>query len=62
VHHGRSNQFLLLHHDKKIVLFPISPESIVCDDIARAAKTKSANNKIIKSVAHKKDEIRLKGT
>jgi hypothetical protein len=35
------------------VLLPISP---------RAAKAKSENNKIIKSVANKKDEIRLKGT
>jgi hypothetical protein len=30
VHHGRSNQFSLLHHDKKIVLLPISPEAILC--------------------------------
>jgi hypothetical protein len=62
VHHGRSNQFSLLHHDKKIVLLPMSPETIVRDDIARAAKAKSENNKIVKSVANKKDEIRLKGT
>jgi hypothetical protein len=62
VHHGRSNQFSLLHHDKKIVLLPISSEAIVRDDIARAAKAKSENNKIIKSVSNKKDEIRLKGT
>jgi hypothetical protein len=34
----------------------------VRDDIARAAKAKSENNKIVKSVANKKDEIRLKGT
>jgi hypothetical protein len=57
VHHGRSNQFSLLHHDKKIVLLPTSPEPIVLDDVARAAKAKSENNKIIKSVANKKDEI-----
>jgi hypothetical protein len=57
VHYGRSNQFSLLHHDKKIVLLPISPEAIVRDDIARAAKAKSENNKIIKSVANKQDEI-----
>jgi hypothetical protein len=29
VHHGRSNQFSLLHHDKKIVLLPMSPKAIV---------------------------------
>jgi hypothetical protein len=57
VHHGRSNQFSFFHHDKKIVLLPMSPEAIVHDDIARAAKAKSENNKIIKSVANKKDEI-----
>jgi hypothetical protein len=62
VHHGKLNQFSLLHHDKKIVLLPMSPGAIVHDDIARAAKAKSENNKIVKSVANKKDEIRLKGT
>jgi hypothetical protein len=40
----------------------MSPEAIVHDDTARAAKAKSENNKIIKSVANKQDEIRLKGT
>jgi hypothetical protein len=62
MHHGRSNQFSFLHHDKKIVLLPMSSEAIVPDDIARADKAKSANNKIIKSVANKRDGIRLKGT
>jgi hypothetical protein len=62
VHHDRSNQFSLLHHDKKIVLLSMSPEAIVRDDIARAAKAKSENNKIVKLVANKQDEIRLKGT
>jgi hypothetical protein len=62
MHHSRSNQFLFLHHDKKIVLLPMSSEAIVCDDIARAVKDKSENNKIIKWTANKKDEIRLKGT
>jgi hypothetical protein len=62
VRHGRSNHFSLLHHDKKIVLLPMSPEAIVRDDIARADKAKSENNKIVKLVANKQDEIRLKGT
>jgi hypothetical protein len=62
VHYGRSNQFSLLYHDKKIVLLPMSPEAIVRDDTARAAKAKSETNKIVKSVANKQDEIRLKGT
>jgi hypothetical protein len=56
VHHGRSNQFSLLHHDKKIMLLPMSPEIIVRDDIARAATAKIENNKVVKSVANKKDE------
>jgi hypothetical protein len=54
VHHGRSS---LLHHDKKIMLLPTFPEAIMHDDIATAAKAKSENNKINKSVANKKDEI-----
>jgi hypothetical protein len=62
VHHDRSNQFSLLHHDKKIVLLSMSPEAIVRDDTASAAKAKSENNKIVQSVANKQDEIRLKGT
>jgi hypothetical protein len=57
VHYGRSNQFSLLHHDKKIVLLPMSPEAIVRDDTIRAAKAKCENNKIIKSVANKQDKI-----
>jgi len=39
----------------------MSPEAIVRDDVARAAKAKSESNKNVKSVADKKDEIRLKG-
>jgi hypothetical protein len=62
VHYGRSDQFSLLYHDKKIVLLPISHEAIVRDDTTRAAKAKSETNKINKSVTNKQDEIRLKGT
>ena len=60
-HHGRSNQYSLIHHDKKLVLLPMSPEAIVRDDIAKAAKDKTENTKIVESAASKKDEIRLKG-
>jgi hypothetical protein len=35
----------------------MSPEAVVRDDIARAAKAKSENNKIIKSVSNKHDKI-----
>jgi hypothetical protein len=61
IHHGRSNQYSLLHHDKKIVLLPMTPEAILCDDVAKATKAKSESKKNAKSAAAKKDEIRLKG-
>jgi hypothetical protein len=32
MHHGRLNQYSFLHHDKKIVLHPMSPEAITHDD------------------------------
>jgi hypothetical protein len=38
----------------------MSPEAIVRDDTARAAKAKSETNRIVKSVANKQDEICLK--
>jgi hypothetical protein len=40
-HHGRLNQYSFLHHDKKIVLHPMSPEAIMHNDVAAARKTKS---------------------
>jgi hypothetical protein len=45
---------------KKIVLLPMTPETILCDDVAKAAKAKSESNKNVKSAGAKKDEIRLK--
>ena len=39
----------------------MSPEAIMRDDIAKAAKDKTENTKIVESAASKKDEIRLKG-
>jgi hypothetical protein len=50
LHHGRSNQYSLMHNDKKILLLPMFAEAIVRDDIAKAAKAKIVNNKILKSV------------
>jgi hypothetical protein len=61
IHHGRSNQYSFIHHDKKIILLPMSPEAIVRDDVAKATKAKTKNNKNTESVRNKKDEIRLKG-
>lgn len=59
MHHGKSNKYSLLHHDKKIVLLPMSPKAILHDDVAKAAK--AAKAKIDKPVVVQKDEIRLKG-
>ena len=61
MHHGRSNLYSLIHHDKKIVLLPMSPEAIVSDDVAKAKKTQTEIDKNVKSVSSKKGEIRLKG-
>jgi hypothetical protein len=61
MHHGRANQYSFLYHDRKLVLHPMSPEAIMQNDVAKAAKAKSESNKNAKSVSSKKDEIRLKG-
>lgn len=61
IHHGRANQYSFLYHDRKIVLHPMSPEVIMQNDVAQAAKAKSESNKNAKSIADKKDEIKLKG-
>jgi hypothetical protein len=39
VHHGATNQYTFVHDDKPIVLLPMSPESILKDDLARASRT-----------------------
>jgi hypothetical protein len=41
MHQGRSNQYSFMHHDKKIVLHPMSPDAIVKDDVAKTSKLKS---------------------
>ena len=40
VHHGRNNQYTLVHKDKNITLLPMTPDSILKDDINRASKAK----------------------
>ena len=40
VHHGRSNHYSLMFKGQKIIIHPMTPEQIVKDDLARAAKTK----------------------
>ena len=67
MHHGRSNQYSFLYHDKNIVLHPMSPEAIMQDDVARAKKIKSEehakveNKNNAKSIFDPKREITLKG-
>ena len=40
VHHGRNNQYTLVHKDNHITSLPMTPESILKDDINRANKAK----------------------
>src|SRR3954466_2496853 len=56
VHHGRTNQFTLVHMDKKIALLPMSPEQIVKDDRARDTKAKQEKNKSENEIAAKEFE------
>jgi hypothetical protein len=54
MHHGRLNQYSFLHHDKKIVLHPMSPEAIMHDDVAATRKTKSHHHaQIVNHIAAK---------
>jgi len=41
MHHGRSNQYSFLYHDKKIVLHPMSSEAILKDEFTRASRMKN---------------------
>nr|AAQ56339.1 putative gag-pol polyprotein [Oryza sativa Japonica Group] len=60
MHHGRSNQYSFLYHDKKIVLHPMSPEDILRDDVAKAAKSKCESDKKAQSDGKKPETINLK--
>ena len=77
LHSGKTNQYSFVHNDKKIVLHPMSPESILRDELARSSKLKNqavaSENQIVanelekhkkssKSVHHNKNEIKLKGS
>jgi hypothetical protein len=57
VHHGATNQYTFVHNDKPIVLLPMSPESILKDDLARASRTHTT-----KPGPQHAHEIRLKST
>nr|XP_025882208.1 uncharacterized protein LOC112939363 [Oryza sativa Japonica Group] len=60
MHYGRSNQYSFLYHDKKIVLHPMSPEDILRDDVAKAAKSKCESDKKAQSDGKKPETINLK--
>jgi hypothetical protein len=54
MHHGRLNQYSFLHHDKEIMLHPMSPKAIVHKDVAAARKTKYHDqDEIVNHVAAK---------
>lgn len=50
MHHGKSIKSSLLHHDKKIVLLPMSPKAILHDDVAKAANAKLTNLLLFKKM------------
>jgi bacterioferritin-associated ferredoxin len=62
MHHGRLNQYSFLHHDKKIVLHPMSPEAIMNNDVAAARKTKSHDHAEITNHIAAKDGVKHEKT
>jgi hypothetical protein len=62
MHHGRLNQYSFLHHDKKIVLHPMSHEAIMHDDVAAARKTKSHDHAQIANHITAKDGVKHEKT
>ena len=53
VHHGRNNQYTLVHKGKHITLLHMSLDSILEDDINRANKAKHEKNKSENRIAGK---------
>src|SRR6266536_3084841 len=60
VHHGRNNQYTLVHKDKHITLLPMTPDSISKDDINRASKAKQEQNKSENQIVAKEFEQQMK--
>jgi hypothetical protein len=46
VHYGNTNQYSLIHNDRPIVLLPMSPESILKDNLARASRAHNEDKKL----------------
>jgi hypothetical protein len=62
MHHGRLKQYSFLHHDKKIVLHPMSPEAIMHNDVAAARKNKSHDHARIANHIASKDGVKHEKT
>jgi hypothetical protein len=62
MHHGRLNQYSFLHHDKKIVLHPMSPKVIMHNDVAATRKTKSHDHAEIANHIAAKDSVKHEKT
>src|SRR3954462_10868878 len=60
VDHGRNNQYTLVHEDKNITLLPMTPDSILKDDINRANKAKQEKNKSENQIVAKEFEQQMK--
>src|SRR6266540_2743969 len=52
LHHGHSNQYTFMHKGKKIVLHPMSPTTILKDDLERAQREKVNGKTIIQVKAN----------
>jgi hypothetical protein len=62
MHHGILNQYSFLHHDKKIVLHPMSPKATMHNDVAAARKTKSHDHAEISNHNVAKDGVKYEKT
>ena len=62
VHHGRTNQYSLMHDGKKIGLKPMTPEQILKDDLARASRAKNGEKHKSENQIAAADLVSLKTT
>jgi hypothetical protein len=62
MYQDRLNQYSFLHHDKKIVLQPMSPEAIMHSDVAAARKNKSHDQAEIANHVAAKDGVKHEKT
>jgi hypothetical protein len=62
IHHGATNQYTFVHNDKPIVLLPMSPESILKDNLARASRTHTEQKKLSENQIIAKEIMPSKST